>query len=134
MITNYMLILFGVSIVFYLIGYQPMMLQILGENVGTNEPIAQDVLNKLFSIFTNEIFLSVLAVTAVSSFLLGGSNYSVAFIFPILLFSIFANIFVLPSSYLFDPTLPPLLRTFIGIFFNLFLMLAIINFVRGGEM
>lgn len=131
-ISTYIFVLFSISAIFYLMGYQPIIFTTLAGEVGTDQPIAQTLINNFFNIFSNPLFLTALGITAVASFLLSSANFSVFFIVPIIMLSVFANIFILPSSYLFDPNLPDFLKLFIGIFFNLFMMMAVINFIRGG--
>lgn len=127
------MLLFGIGIAFYFAGYQPLILTTLGGQVGTTTPIATTLINNLYAIFTNPLFLSALGISAVTSFVLGGGAFSVVFLIPLIMISVFANIFILPSSYLFDATLPPEMVLIIGVFFNLFLMLTILEFVRGGS-
>jgi hypothetical protein len=101
-------------------------------SVGSTTTIGVSFISQLMSIFTNPIFLAALGLAAVTSFIVGGGNFSVFFLFPILMLAIFANMFILPSNYMFDTSLPIFARALIGVFMNLILMLAIVNFVRGG--
>lgn len=127
----YIMCLFGISIAFYLAGYQPLMWDMLSETVGTSGSIAQTIINSIYSIFTNPLFLAALGISAITSYLLSGSNFSVFFIIPLLMLVVFANIFILPSSYLFDTTLPTFVRGVIAVFFNIFMLGAILQFVGG---
>lgn len=131
-LSTYLFVLFGISMVFYLMGYQPAMFVELSSAVGTEESAAQKIINNIYAIFTNPAFLVMLGVSAVSSFLVAGGNFSIFYIIPLMILVTIANMFILPSSYLFDNTLPFFFRTAIAIFFNLFLTLAIIEFVKGG--
>ena len=66
---------------------------------------------------------------------LTGGQYAFAYIIPIGLFAIFANIFIFPihhtdeSMSFFNDAIP--LNVVLIVFFNLWLLLAIIEFVRG---
>ncbi len=132
-LSVFLFILFGLSLSGYLIGYQPMAFEVFAQNVGTSESVAQSIINGIFSIFTNPAFLLAIGITAVAGFLLGGSGFSVVFIVPLFMLMIIANMFILPTSFFFDATLDPLTKNIIGIMINLFLVLTIIGFVRGGE-
>lgn len=129
--STYMVALLGISAVFYLMGYQPAAFTTLAGEVGTSEPIAQSLINAIGNIFTNPVFLAALGISAVASFLLSGGNFSVFFIVPLLLLSVFANMFILPSAFFFDPALPTFVKLFIGSLMNIFMLNAIISFVRG---
>ena len=135
--ATYLMILFGLGLAFYFAGYQPLILTSFGApypgGVGTTTPIANVLINSLYAIFTNPLFLAAIGVSAVTTFLLGGGAFSVFFIIPLIMISLFANIFIIPSSFLFDQTLPPEMQLIIAVFFNLFLMLTILEFVRGGS-
>ena len=129
-ISVYIWILFGISLVFYLMGYKPMAFQTLsGQFEGKSA--GSWILNQLYSIFSNPIFLSALGISAVTSFIMASGNFSVMYVIPIVLLVTFSNIFILPSSFLFDQAVPMVLRMIIGTFLNLLMFLAIIDFVRG---
>jgi hypothetical protein len=133
MLSKYLFLLFGVSIAFYLVGYQSPMLEVFSGAVGTGGSAGSLILNSIYAIFTSPAFLLALGISLVSSFFLGGGSYSTFFVVPLVIFvAIFANMVILPSSYLFDPSLPFFLKAVIGSFFNLLLVLAIVDFVRGG--
>lgn len=132
-LSTYIFILFGVSTVFYLLGYQAPMFDILASSAGTGGPSGQTIINAISNIFSNPAFLVALGLSAVAPFLTGGgAGFNAVFVVPLFLLTIFANLFILPSSYLFDANLPVFLRTFIAILFNLTLTLSIISFVKGG--
>lgn len=132
-LTNYVMVLFGISVMFYFIGYQPAAFVALSSGIGNDSDVGQTLLNSLYNIFTNPLFLTALGVSVVTSFVLQGGNEAALFIIPAIIFSIIMNLFILPTTYLFDPTVPEIMRLIIGTFLNLFLGLAIVEFVRGGS-
>jgi len=126
----YLFLLFGTMIVFYLMGYEAPVLAILSQS----GDIGWDfIINQMLSIFTNPAFLVALGVSGVSAFLSSG-NYSVTFVFPIMLLIILSNIFFLPTSYLMEAQLPMEIKTLITAWFNLLLTLGAVEFVRGGSL
>ena len=129
-ITTYMVLIFGISIGLYLMGYTSPFMAMFN-NIGQDTNIAEAILNSLLAIFTNPIFLAGLGISAVASFITGGS-YSVMYLFPIVMLVAFANYFVLPTSFILQADFPLELKLIINTFLNLFMVLAIIEFVRGG--
>lgn len=131
-VSTYMFLLFGVAIAFYLGGYQPLVFQSFDDEIGSDQTLGESFINSLGAIFTDPTLLAVLGITAVSSFVLGGSQFSAVFIIPVFMLTVFANMFILPSTFFFDPSLPFFIKAVIGLFMNMLLMLAIVNFVKGG--
>ena len=92
---------------------------------------------------TNWLAVIGTAIATIATFALAkfaGGQYAFAFIIPIVLFVIFANIFIFPIGEVATSGTPLTLKdnmTFqilIVVFFNLFLFLSIIEFVRGQPM
>ena len=141
---TYLIVLFGISVVFYLMGYAPAGVQMIsafasstGVDLATGQTTADfgaTVLNTLLGIFTNPVFLISVGLASVASFLGGGNNFSVMYLIPIIILVAFANLFLMPSAVFYDVTLPVEMRLILAVFFNLWLVLAIIGFVRGGEL
>jgi len=132
-LSTYIMILFSVSLFFYLVDYQPIAFETILSSIG-NEPLTiRGLINLFFSIFQNEAFLLVLAGSLVTAFLLGGSNFSLVYLVPIFLLLMVTNIFVFPTSFLFDSAIPFLMRVIIGMLFNVFLLLVVVEFIKGGE-
>ena len=126
----YIFTLFGTMLVLYLMGYQAPIIAILSQsgNVGW-----EFIINQMLAIFTNPAFLLALGVSGVSAFLSGG-NYSVQFVFPIMLLVILANLFFLPTSYLMEAQIPVEIKTIITAWLNMLLTLGAVEFVRGGSL
>jgi len=146
MLSNYILLMFAISIVFFLAGYQPILVAIM-----TNTVTGQSFINALLSIFNpfttfGMLFYAAIGISIVTSFLGSGGNFSVFFVIPIIMLAVVMQLLVMPLSYLLacDPNLIdcstyiPLSPTspmgmIITGFFYLLMMLAIFEFVRGGS-
>lgn len=137
-VGTFIVVMFSTAFVFYLMGYNSIIFDTLIGALGTDEPIAQNILNQITNIFQGGdgvlalgIF-ALLGIAAVTSFVLTGSNQLGLFIVPLVLMAILmANFVVFPLSFMFDQTLPELVRFSMFGFLNLWLMLAIIGFIRG---
>jgi hypothetical protein len=133
-LSSYILILFAITLLFYLGGYQPTAWETLQSSaVGTGGLNINSIINMIYSIFTNPAFLLILIGSMVTGFLLSGSNFSVIYIIPIFILLVVVNLFVFPTSFLFDEALPVLMKVVIGMLFNIFLILSVVEFIRGGE-
>jgi len=128
-ITTYVMLVFGISVVLYLVGYTSPFMTFVQN--ASNGDVFTSLLNSFINIFTNPIFLTSLGLSAVASFITGG-NYNVVYLFPILMLVVLANYFVLPTSFLNATEIPSQLKLIISTFLNLFLVLSVVEFVRGG--
>jgi hypothetical protein len=101
---------------------------LLGNNFG------EALMNGIIKFVTNPAFLIPLAATAFVSFLIGGS-FGLIYIIPILLLSLILNIFIIPTGFFVNDLgvlgLPPFIKFVLAAFWNVFLMLAILGFIRG---
>lgn len=88
-------------------------------------------MSSMFAIFSDWRLLAMIGAVSVSAWLLGGSSFSVMFFIPLLMLSAVLNYFVLPTSFLFDSTLPDVLRIGVAVFFNILLLLTMLEFIRG---
>jgi len=127
--TTYIMLLFSISLALYFFGYAPPFLKMM-ENLNTTKP-HEALLNTFVSIFTNPVFLAALGVSAIASFITGG-GFGIIYLFPILMLTAFLNIFVLPTDFIFNAGMPLELRLIIMGILNLFLVLSIVEFIRGG--
>lgn len=138
-IGTYMVIMFVTSFGFYLMGYNSIVFSTLIGSIGTDQPIAQNLLNQIAQVFisgtTSGLAVSIIAllgIAGVATFLGSGSNFLSFFVVPLVLMGILiANFVFFPLSFMFDQTLPVLFKYGIFGFLNLWLLLAIIGFVRG---
>ena len=127
-IRVYAFLVFGISIVLWMMGYTSPFYATVSNMSGN---IAGDLLNSFILIFTNPTFLALLGVSAVASYFSGGSNFSVTYLIPMLLVLVMLNYFLLPINFIFDMAMNPMLKVIIGGFLNLLLAFAMLEFVRG---
>jgi len=128
---TYLILLFSMSVMLYLAGYTSPFLA-LEDKLGSNTNLLDTLLTDMINIFTNPAFLTAIGIGAVASLLVGSGNYSVIYLVPVVMLSVFMNYFILPLSFIYDVTLPGLIKTLFVVFMNLFLFLAVIEFIRGG--
>jgi hypothetical protein len=130
-ITAYVLLIFGISLSLYLLGYPSVFLALISQ-VGSEQPITSTLFTSLIAVFTNPVFLIGAAFAGITGFLTGGGNFSVIYMIPLLMLIAIANVFVLPTAYLLQMDMNPIIQLIINGFMNTLLMLTIIEFVRGG--
>lgn len=128
-LTTYVYLILGMSIALYLAGYAPPFVALM-QNFN-QENIAQVLINSFLAIFTNPIFLISLGIAGISSFVSAG-NFSIMYIFPILMIVALLNFFVIPTSFLLQADLPDAFKLIASTFINVTMSLAIVNFIRGG--
>ena len=133
MLTTYVMLIFSISAVFYLMGYHGAMFDAFSaaDGIGSTEPISTTIMSSMFNVFTDWRLLAMIGAVSVSAWLLGGSSFSVMFFIPLLMLSAVLNYFILPTSFLFDSTLPDFLRIGVAVFFNILLLLTMLEFIRG---
>ena len=133
MLSNYAILLFSLSIVLYVVGYESPFIEVIGQ-IGTETPILDTLINSLYTAFTNPIFLIGMAAAGVASVAGNWGYSSTAFLGPLMIFvgaSFIANFFVLPTSFIFQATLPTPISLIIFAFLNLFLLLGLLEFIGG---
>jgi len=159
-LTAYIIIMFGMIVMLYLFGfnsawdsYQKQDISEEGNSKTITNPNAVDknigtlMIDNIKALFTNEKgetdLIKVIigsALTLAGMYLASkvGGQYAFAYIIPIVLLIIFANIFIFPiNNYTYEHLK---IAGTIGLdlilmaFFNLFLILGIVEFVRGGSM
>ena len=121
----------GSIIVFYLMGYEAPAIAILSGLSGSES--WEYVINSLFKIFTDPVFLGAIGFTAFTTLITSSGNYAVHYIVPIMLLVILANVFFLPTSFIMDAELPVEIKTIAMVYLNSLLMLGAVEFVRGGS-
>lgn len=131
-------VLIGISIVFYLGGFCSPAFTVGGfcspvENlqstIGTDTPVAGDTISQLLAIFSDPLFLALVGLATVSTFLLGG-NFTITFLVPIFMIVVLINFFILPISFIFAIGYDPFLKILFGLLLNAFLILSIVEFSR----
>jgi hypothetical protein len=125
----YVIILFGMSVCLYLVGYTSPLLQLATTTEGD---ISIALLNSFIAIFTNPVFLGILGATSVASYLTAGGNTSITYLFPIFLIMAMMNFFILPTSFILALELDPFIKILVAGFLNLMLGLAMVEFIRSG--
>lgn len=108
--------------------------------ISPTQPIGQNIINTIGALFTSESFLLTLGIGVISSLLLGGVSFAVIFIIPLFILAIFMNVIVLPATFVISGangtglTGDPFTDLMIGLLFNIFMLIGIISFIRGGQM
>lgn len=139
-LTTYVMILFGIAVAFFLTGSSPMIFSMFNcdQTVQTcawgsdGTSAGQSVLNTLITTLANPSTLIFLAGISLTGLITGGS-FGVVYILPALMISAFANLFFLPTDFLLNEAVPFEVRMVVFGFMQIFLILTIVSFVRGGE-
>jgi len=137
-LTTYVMLLFGIGIALWFIGYSPLVFSMLGcDTTDTTCEIQKDAavnfLNGIIdALINNPLALAGIAGVLVLGYLLGGS-FIVNFLAPVVILLSVSNIFLLPTEFFFDNVIPFEIRLIIFGFLQLLLFLSIITFIRGGD-
>jgi hypothetical protein len=148
-VTTYVMIMFGIIVVMYLFGFQSPWMAYQAETVGGSEKtisgsgvgynILQMMMTSMKGLFESiadspewGILGGVLAIIGLVAIVKLGGQYVLAYIIPLVLLTLFANIFLFPTAYIGDQLIAPF-DIIILAFLNLFLVLAILDFVRSGN-
>lgn len=136
-LTAYIVLMFSISAVLYFMGYrpaalwngmdQPLSLQSILSNI-TSDILSGDGLLRIGIIFAGVTFAALLA------------GFSAMYIIPLALLIVTLNYFILPTSFLYDTCtaatcaaiIPPEIKIPLFALLNILLVLAVLNFVRGG--
>lgn len=145
-LATYVILLFALSVVFYFLGYQSPLMQLLS-NQGCSEAqiaAAEASGESLDCNLNPATFLQTLASNMVSDNALAGllgiavigavallTGFGAIYIIPLMMLLAFLNFVVFPISFIFDPMLPALIKYPIIVFFNIITILAIVSFTRG---
>ena len=148
-ITVYAMVVFGIVVSLYFMGYTSPLLNSLsqqeviqGDN-GTNytittnanpSAVANNLINAIINILLTPKYLGALLVVGlVSFFTAGGTRYGITFIAPALILLVVMNVIVMPIDFIYDSAMPEPIKIFIFSFMNLFLMLSIVEFIGGRD-
>lgn len=142
-ITTYVMLMFGLVAVLFLMGFSPpFFTQTIG---GSGQTISEAgsfdlgtmMMVAVFSVFEAlvdnpvwGIIGAVVGIVSMAVIVKLGGQYIIAYIVPLLLLVLFANIFVFPTSSI-GTDLPTELSLITFSFLNLFLILSYLEFVRG---
>ncbi len=144
----YAILLFSISAAFYFMGYEPGIFAIMGANpqavlpsvngldcsVNTNLPacVAQSENNATPGspnyTLIGELILVVLAASIFSA-LVGG--FAAVYIIPLVFVFVIYNLMILPANFVFDASLPEMIRVPILALLNILCAAAVVNFIRG---
>lgn len=138
-ITTYVMIVFGLSLALFMLGSTPPMFAQIGCSTeqgvtcNPNQNMGIEFLNAIYNAILQNPLVSITGIAfLVTGAFLGGS-FVVIYIVPIVILTVALNFFVLPTSFFFNESLPPMVGIVFLSFLNLFLILTIITFVRGGD-
>ena len=144
-ITTYVMLMFGLVVVLFLMGFAPPFFNqpeaIGGSGQLVTEPgnfdLGTMMMTAVFSVFQTLMESPIwgligIAVGIISMYVIVklGGQYVIAYIVPLILLILFANIFVFPTSSI-GSDLPSELGLITFAFLNLFLILSYLEFVRG---
>lgn len=145
-VTVFVLIMLGLVIGMYLMGYSPLMLQFLGKDVlqGEDASIEEITANDIFINIKDTLFSSfglLTLGTALGFGLLTGlagigyaSGSILSILLPTLLLFAFSNLFFFPIVSFADAEgLPFPLNLILLIIYNILLMLTILTFITGRD-
>jgi hypothetical protein len=144
---TYLVLIFSLAVVFYFMGYQSPLLEVLAnqgctqseleaaEAAGVSINCAMDVQSfvaKLASNITTDTSLQGLIGVAIIGFAVSLlTGFATMYIIPLIMLMVFLNYVVFPISFIADPLLPDMVKIPLFVFFNLLGIMAIVSFVRG---
>jgi hypothetical protein len=131
-IAVYVFLLFGISLALYLFGFTSPAMEAFITATGEGE-VASGLMNAMLAIFTRPEFLALIGAAAVVAFVSGSSGDMIAYAFPIFMLIVFANFFILPTSFILSASIDSFSKIVVAGFLNLLLGLAIMEFVRSGN-
>jgi len=141
-LTIFAFLLFGIIVALYLGGYKSPFLEFVSNDlVGMKDPsqVFNVFMEKLVDIFTNPasfLVVGVLLAGVIISALVTGGGSATLFIISLFIVMIFANIFIMPISFIFEEATwgnAEILKTILVVFLNLLMIMSIISFTRSGE-
>ena len=136
-LTTYAFLLFGISIAFYFAGSVPPMFAVLGCDTTTQvcastDTIGTNLISSILNTIVNNPSIALGGIVFLVSAIILGGSFIVIYTIPILLI-LAANLFLLPTSFLFSDAIPFEIRLVVGAFLNLMLIMTMLSFIRGGD-
>lgn len=130
----YILLMFSISLVFYLMGYKSVALQALydAQAGGTFDisvfigKLAEGALAPQNALGTVLALIAGAAATLVM-------GYAAVYIIPLAFLLIFLNTVVYPFSFVIDDAMPNEVKVPLVVLFNLLSIMAVLSFTRGGN-
>ena len=128
---NFVILLLCFAIVAYFCGIPNGFNEII-EQVTEGTPVIDVITQKLLALFTSEELWKSLGIAVVVTLLIGAGTFNVMFAFPILILVTLAGYLFLPLQSILSLGAPSYLQIILVAIFQIFAVLAIIDFVRGG--
>ena len=132
-LSNYIMLMFAITAMFYFLGYPTLLLNFLLPNQGGFMDLGT-LLRSLFDSITTPSGLAALGISvaaaAVLTFL---SGFGAIYIIPIFILIAIANFFVFPVSFILSSSIAIEAKVVLQVFFNIIQLLAAIDFIRGGS-
>ena len=147
-VTVFALIMLGMVIGMFLMGYTSMMFQFLGSDIfegdedgtGIESLTVDDLYRNIIDTLTSPAGLMILGVGGVFALISGlamvgyAGGTILSFVLPVMLLFVFANIFFFPLfDYAIAEGLPSMISIILTVVFNFLLMLTVVTFATGRD-
>jgi len=141
-LTIFAFLLFGMIVALYLGGYKSPFLEFVTNDLVNMEDPSQvfnafmDQLANIFSNPTSFAIVGLLLAGVIISTIITGGGSGTLFIISLFVIMIFANIFIMPISFIFEEASwgnAEVLKLLLVVFLNLLMIMSIISFTRSGE-
>lgn len=148
-LSAYVLLLFAVSLSLYLMGFSSPIFYMWNAQGGDSliiacsseslEPEAFEackqnaLINSMISNLTSDESLKLIlgiSILGLLTSLVGG--FGAVYIVPMILLLVFINYIIFPISFVFDTSMPEIIKIPLITFMNVLTVLAIVHFIRGG--
>jgi len=130
-LSVYVIFLFSMTFIFYLLGFTSpaiQQMQQLGEEPKDFITLLKELTSGLLSKSSLELLLGISLATFILSILTG---YGATYIFPLIMLLVVANYVILPTSFMFDATMPEVVKVPLIALFNILTIMTILEFARG---
>jgi hypothetical protein len=144
-VTTYVMLMFGISIAFFLAGQPPLFFSFLNcVSTGNAETdalacnpgnLGLNFINLLATGIGNPATLIVFGFATIMTIITRGTSFGAIYLFPIAMILLLQNLFVTPAAFFGSNAfgMPAILGAIIIGFFNLLLLLTILNFIKGTD-
>ncbi|MDD3906561.1 MAG: hypothetical protein PHS46_08610 [Candidatus Omnitrophica bacterium] len=130
----YILLMFSITVVFYMMGYNSVALNALyAAQSGDTFDIATFLGHLAEGALApqNAIGTVLALIAGAAATLIAG--YAAIYIIPLAFLLMFLNLVVYPFSFVLDPAMPDMIKVPLVVFFNLLSIMAVLSFIRGGN-
>lgn len=133
--SGYVLLLFSISLVFYLMGFKSVLLVTLFDNQGGDAFEPQGFLGKVAEgTLAPQNAIALLGIGVVATLAVSlVAGYAAIYIIPMAILIMILNFVVYPFSFIIDPATPDIIKFPLVVFFNILSILALLSFIRGGD-